>query len=64
MTANAKFDLPNSGYEVIEKILHAYVRTGQQAVSLDDVASRAGMHRTRISPNHGFLVAVGSLGRW
>jgi len=61
MTKNLNFDLPNNGYDVIEKILHAYVRSGQQTVSLNDIASRTGMNKTQVSPNHKFLVAVGVL---
>ncbi|MCX6345268.1 MAG: hypothetical protein NT018_09385 [Armatimonadetes bacterium] len=61
MTDSVKFVLPSSGYDMIDKIIHAYVRSGQQAVSLDEVASRASIHKTQLSPNHKFLVAVGIL---
>lgn len=58
---DVRFALPNNGYDIIEKIMHAYVLSGQNPVTLDDVAKRAGMDRTQVSANHAFLVSVGVL---
>jgi hypothetical protein len=55
------FSLPISAYDVITKILHAYVLCGNGKVSLNDVASRAGMNRTLVSGNNAFLVSIGLL---
>jgi len=46
---NDKLDLPYNGYDVISKILHAYALCGNKPVSLDEVASKAGMDRTIVS---------------
>lgn len=54
-----KFALPTSGYEVVSKILHAYALCGDKPASLDDVAAKAGMNKTLLSANHGFLVGLG-----
>lgn len=59
MVSSRKFELPSSGYEVLEKILHAYAYGGDKPVSLDDVAGRASMNRTQVSANHPFLLSVG-----
>lgn len=54
-----KLDLPYNGYDVISKILHAYALCGSKPVSLDEVASKAGMDRTVVSRNNGFLSSLG-----
>ena len=54
-----KLDLPGSGYDVISKILHAYALCGNSLVSLDEVASKAGMAKTLVSKNNGFLSSMG-----
>ncbi|QOJ03662.1 MAG: hypothetical protein HRU71_09255 [Planctomycetia bacterium] len=54
-----KFALPTSGSEVVSKILHAYALCGDKPASLDDVAAKAGMNKTLLSANHGFLVGLG-----
>ena len=61
MAEQSKLNLPGSGYEVVSKILHAYVLCGDKAVSLDDVAMKAGMDKTIISRNNGFLGSLGLL---
>lgn len=55
------FVLPSSGYQAITKILHAYAFSQGKDVTLDDVANKAGLNRTVVSANHGFLSAVGLL---
>jgi hypothetical protein len=53
--------LPASSYEVLAKILHAYALCGDEPASLDTVAMKAGMHKTQVSGNNGFLVSIGLL---
>jgi hypothetical protein len=59
MESERTFILPGSGYEVLSKILHAYLLCGEKPAGLDDVASKAGMDRTVVSRNHGFLMGLG-----
>lgn len=59
MTEESKLNLPGSGYDVVSKILHAYALCGDKSISLDDVATKAGMNRTLISKNNGFLASLG-----
>jgi len=54
-----KLELPANGYDIVEKILHAYALCGDKAVTLDEVSGRAGMHKTQVSRSNGFLVSVG-----
>ncbi len=54
-----EFSLPASGYDVIAKILHAYVLCGDTPVNLADVASKSGLHHTMVSRNNSFLAALG-----
>jgi hypothetical protein len=56
-----KLALPASSYDVLAKILHAYALCGDTPVSLDAVAGKAGMHKTQVSANNGFLVSLGLL---
>lgn len=59
MSKDDRLELPGSGYDVIEKILHAYVLCGDKPVTLDDVAAKAGMHKTQVSKNSAFLSSIG-----
>ncbi len=59
MTTDARLELPGSGYDVITKILHAYALCGDKAVALYEVAQKAGMHKTQVSKNNGFLASIG-----
>ena len=63
MSEEKKLALPGNGYDVIAKILQAYVLSGggEKALSLDAVASRGGIHPTQVSRNTGFLVSIGLL---
>ena len=56
-----KLALPASSYDMLAKILHAYALCGDTPVSLDAVAGKAGMHKTQVSSNNGFLVSLGLL---
>jgi hypothetical protein len=53
--------LPGNGYEMVAKILHAYALCGDEPTALDTVAVKAGMHKTQVSGNNGFLVSIGLL---
>jgi hypothetical protein len=59
--AEKKLALPGSSYEIVAKILHAYALSGDEPASLDPVAAKAGMHKTQVSGNNGFLVSIGLL---
>ena len=59
MAKVSEFALPGSGYDVIKKILHAYVLCGSDEVPLSEVSQKAGMHNTIVSRNNGFLASVG-----
>ncbi|MBM4346765.1 MAG: hypothetical protein FJ107_01385 [Deltaproteobacteria bacterium] len=59
MSKDDRLELPGSGYDVIEKILHAYVLCGDKPVTLDDVSAKAGMHKTQVSKNSAFLSSIG-----
>ena len=61
MNNEEKLSLPGSGYEVITKILHAYALCGGKPASLADVASKAGVDKTVVSRNNGFLNSLGLL---
>lgn len=61
MKKATKLELPKSGYDVIQKILHAYALCGDEFVSLDSVSLKAGMHKTLVSKNSGFLASIGVL---
>ncbi len=56
-----KLALPGNSYEVVAKILHAYALCGDKPVSLDEVAAKAGMAKSQVSKNNGFLVSIGLL---
>jgi hypothetical protein len=56
--AEKKLALPGSSYETVAKILHAYALCGDEPASLDAVAAKAGMHKTQVSGNNGFLVSI------
>jgi len=58
---NEAFKLPGSGYEVLSKILHAYVLCGAGKTPLGDVSKKAGLDHTIVSRNNGFLLCVGAL---
>lgn len=58
MTNGDNFALPGSGYDQLTKILHAYALCGDKPVNLPEVASKAGVHRTEVSRNAGFLVSL------
>ncbi|MDI6722183.1 MAG: hypothetical protein QMD97_01390 [Candidatus Aenigmarchaeota archaeon] len=62
MSKDDRLELPGSGYDVIEKILHAYVLCGDKPVTLDDVSGKAGMHKTQVSKNSAFLSSIGVIG--
>jgi hypothetical protein len=55
----AEFSLPGTGYDVLKKILHAYALCGTDEITLDEVSQRAGMNRTTVSSNNGFLAGIG-----
>jgi hypothetical protein len=59
--ADETFRLPASSFEVVQRILEAYVACGRGPVKLDDVANRAAMQRTLVSSNNAFLTSVGLL---
>ena len=61
MSENQKLRLPYDGYDNIKKILYSYYLSGTGPAALDDVANRAGMHRTVVSRNSGFLIDAGLL---
>lgn len=61
MSTEKEFKLPGSGYDVVSKILHAYVLCGKGKASLGDVASKAGIDTTMVSRNNGFLLSVGAI---
>ena len=61
MNNEEKLSLPRSGYEVITKILHAYALCSGKPASLLDVASKAGLDKTVVSRNNGFLNSLGLL---
>lgn len=63
MSEEKRLALPGNGYDIIAKILHAYVLSGggEKPLSLDAVASRAGMDSTQVSRNQGFLISLGLL---
>jgi hypothetical protein len=50
--------LPRSSYEELGKVIQAYAKL-EEAQGLDEVASLAGMNKTRVSDNNAFLSAVG-----
>jgi hypothetical protein len=55
-----KFPLPGASYEELLKILSAYNHSNKPA-SPQDVSNLAGLHRTTVSYNHKFLVAISVL---
>ncbi len=55
-----KFKLPGSSYEELIKIIKAY-KTFSAAVPLYEVSKLINLHRTNISRNVGFLIALGIL---
>lgn len=54
--------LPGSSYDEVKKIIVAYTNIGKQA-PLDDVARNAGMDRTIVSRNNGFLTSIGVISK-
>lgn len=54
-----QFRLPASSFDVVIRILEAYVRSSRGPVKLDDVAQRGAMGRTLVSGNNAFLTSVG-----
>ncbi len=56
-----KLALPASSHEIVAKILHAYALCGDEPANLDSVAAKAGMNKTQVSGNNGFLVSIGLL---
>jgi hypothetical protein len=58
--ASEKFPLPGTSYEELLKILSAYNHSHKPA-SPQDVSILAGLHRTTVSYNHKFLVAISVL---
>ncbi|QTN30768.1 hypothetical protein HZ994_00660 [Akkermansiaceae bacterium] len=61
MSKDKEFKLPGSGYDVVCKVLHAYVVCGKGKASLGDVAAKAGIDSTMVSRNNGFLLSIGAL---
>jgi len=61
MSEPISLKLPGSSYDVVSRILHAYSLFGDVDVKLDDIATKAGVHRTEASSNHAFLHSVGLL---
>lgn len=61
MEDEGKLALPTNSYEVLAKILHAYALCGDEPTSLDVVSAKAGMHKTQVSANNGFLMSLGLL---
>jgi hypothetical protein len=55
-----KFKMPLSSYEELSKVIKSYGHFSQPA-NLDEVSRLAGLHRTVISRNAGFLTSVGIL---
>jgi len=58
--ADEKFRLPRSSYDELVKIIKAYGRV-KEPTGLDDMTTLSALHKTIISRNVGFLVAVGIL---
>ncbi len=58
MADDKKFSLPGSGYDVLEKVLHAYAFIGDKAATLDEVTNKAGLNRVQVSSNHPFLSSL------
>ncbi len=61
MSNKSQFSLPTSSYEVITKILHAYVLCGDKPATLQEVSSKAGLNKTQVSGNNAFLSSIGLL---
>ena len=61
MTDEQKFALPASSTEVLSKILHAYALCGDKPVAIGEVAAKAGLNKTMVSANHGFLASLNLL---
>jgi len=61
MDKSEQLHLPGSGYDVLEKVLHAYARFGTEKVNLSDVAAKSALDKTQISRNNRFLVDLGVL---
>jgi hypothetical protein len=61
MDEEKKLALPSGSPEMLARILHAYALCGDKPVGLDSVAQRAGLNKTQVSGNHGFLVSLGLL---
>jgi hypothetical protein len=61
MSEKKEFNLPGSGYDVITKILHAYIVCGDGKTALGEVASKSGLDKTMVSRNNAFLVSLGVL---
>lgn len=54
------FKLPCSSYEELIKLFQAYANTKEgTALSLDEITQAAGVPRTIVSKNNGFMVQVG-----
>lgn len=61
MPEKLALNLPNSGYEVVTKILHAYVLCGDGKIPLNDVASKSGLSSSMVSRNTKFLISLNIL---
>ena len=61
MANDQEFALPGSGYDIIKKILHAYLLCGEKEVALGEVSQKAGMNKAQVSRNNGFFTSVGIL---
>jgi hypothetical protein len=59
MANDQDFALPGSGYDLVKKILHAYVLCGDKEVALGEVSQKAGMIHTMVSRNNRFLAGAG-----
>jgi hypothetical protein len=54
--------LPGSSYDEVKKIIVAYTNVGKPA-PLDEIARNAGMDKTIVSRNNGFLTSIGVISK-
>ncbi|MGI6296936.1 MAG: hypothetical protein ACOX3G_12750 [Armatimonadota bacterium] len=56
-----KFELPESTYDILEKILSAYALNPDKELEIKEIMSFSGLSRNAVSANHKFLVSAGVL---
>jgi hypothetical protein len=60
--AEEAIKLPGSSYDEVKKISVLYTNVGKQA-PLGEIARSAGMDRTIVSRNNGFLTSIGVISK-